>query len=146
MESEKENMPPSGRQINRSSESRLPWKYSMDEESMGHSFSGFGEALRQEPEVVWSADSRVPFCLQFKPPDIDEMGWEAWLMELCGGHTAALVVESGRKTCSSDSPESRPKVQLKCFKTVPLVSEERAGIKYCRVIGYGRSLAPVTIA
>lgn len=89
---------------------------------------------------VWNADSRVPFSLQFWPPDVDEMGWETWLMELCGGHTAALVVESGGRAGSREPGEVAPKAQLRCFKTVPLVSEERADKAYCRVIGYGRAL------
>ena len=93
--------------------------------------------------VVWGANSRAPFTLQFEPPEIDDSGWETWLMELCGGHTAALVVESGKSGDSVEQLESRPAVELKCFKTVPLVSEERADSRYCRVIGYGHSLSPL---
>ena len=138
---QKENRPPHGKSSNSSAE-KQPWNLSMDEGGQQYGFAGFDDTLRQDSEVVWNADSRVPFCLQFKPPEIDEMGWEAWLMELCGGHTAALVVESGGKADPAESPQNRPKVQLKCFKTIPLVSEERAGSKYCRVVGYGRSLTP----
>lgn len=124
--------------------SQQPWKYSMDEESSGHRQSGFdrsGWEDRQGPEAVWGANSRAPFTLQFQPPVSDEASWEAWLMELCGGHTAALVIESGKKTDSAEAVEARPPVQLKCFKTVPTVSEEVMGSRYCRVIGYGHSAA-----
>ena len=119
-----------------------PWKYSMDEESSGHQQSGFERGRWDEREaaaVVWGANSRAPFTLQFQPPVSDEASWEAWLMELCGGHTAALVIESGKKSDLAEAVDARPPVQLKCFKTVPTVSEEVMGSHYCRVIGYGHS-------
>ena len=123
-----------------------PWKYSMDEESSGHLQSGFnrgGWDERESPGVVWGANSRAPFTLQFQPPESDEASWEAWLMELCGGHTAALVIESGKKSDSSEAADARPPVMLKCFKTVPTVSEEAMGSRYCRVIGHGNSASHV---
>ena len=119
-----------------------PWKYSMDEESSGHRHSGFdqgGWGERESPRAVWGANSRAPFTLQFQPPASDEAAWEAWLMELCGGHTAALVIESGKKSDTAEAVSTRPPVQLKCFKTVPTISEEMMGSDYCRVIGYGPS-------
>ena len=50
------------------------------------------------------------------------------------------VVESGGRAGSRGPGEAAPKAQLRCFKTVPMVSEERADKTYCRVIGHGRSL------
>lgn len=61
-------------------------------------------------------------------------------MELCGGHTAALVIEANKK---GESLESKPDVRLKCFKTIPMMSEDAMSSKYCRVIGYGHSACPL---
>ena len=119
-----------------------PWKYSMDEEPTGYRQTGsdWGVGNRREShKVVWGPNSRAPFTLQFQPPASDTVSWEAWLMELCGGHTAALVIESGRKPASDGDAEAKPPVHLKCFKTVPTVSEEMMGSQYCRVVGYGHS-------
>lgn len=135
----KENTPPAMTAASAAPQEQppTPWKYSMDEQS--HSFGREGRG-REGAGVVWGPESRAPFALQLQPPEVDEMAWETWLMELCGGHTAALVAESGKRWDSPQSVESRPALQLKCFKTVPLMFEEQADSRYCRVIGYGHSL------
>lgn len=75
---------------------------------------------------------RLPFWIQFCAAPVDRTAWEAVLMDVSGGHTAALVVEVGE-------PSEAAPLRLRVFKTVPLLSEEEANDQDFRVIGYGCS-------
>lgn len=85
---------------------------------------------RNLPEVAAAA----PFDIRFQAAQADVQRWEALLMEVSGGHSAALVVEAGRKVEGPPVP-----ARVRVFKTVPLVSEREADAKFVRILGYGRS-------
>ena len=138
---DKENRDPEGDSLGTGETSNeAAWKYSLDDQSSSQSWQSLKGSKSTGREEVWGPESRAAFALQLQPPEVDEAAWEIWLMELCGGHTAALVAESGKKTDTPQEFSSRPALRLKCFKTVPLMAEEQTDSHYCRVIGHGHSL------
>ena len=90
--------------------------------------------------IFWSFRVRTPFRIQFQQSEDDSRRWAVWLMELQGGHTSALLMETDEKFHGEDNDRVEKQLRLRAFDTVPLQSEEVIHqSRFCRVIGFGMS-------
>lgn len=102
---------------------------------------GLPQAERRLKRKRGVSDLRLPFWIHFRAAEVDGHDWEAMLMEISGGHTAALVVESEASDRIEGGVSTPRALGLKLFQCVPLVSEAEASEHDVRLIGYGRSAA-----